>query len=342
MNAIVIDAGVTRHSLLWLNIIGLVIMMCVLTACVPQEQAFDSPAKAPYLNGEYYCPGGETCLYYQSWFPEKDPKAIIIALHGFNDYAQAFDQPAKYLNAEDIAVIAFDQRGFGRGEQTGIWGGVHNMISDAQAVINVLRNTHPDIPIFLLGESMGGAVAISAAAEEEAPMIDGVILVAPAVWGDDTFNGFYRAMLWTMAHTMPGKEMTGEGLKIQATDNIDVLRRMSTDIWVRKKSRVDAIYGLVALMDYAYTHLNDLDVPVLLLYGANDQVIPPGPIIAATRQVKAPLTVGYYPHGWHMLLRDIHAYRVLDDIAFWLNNPQMPLPSRFDKDWETRIMRHNQ
>jgi len=68
--------------------------------------------------------------------------------------------------------------------------------------------------------------------------------------------------------------------------------------------------------------------PALVLYGANDQIIPKTP----TRRMLAAMpagarTIAVYGDGWHMLLRDLNAAVVRRDIAHWMAQPGAPLPS---------------
>jgi alpha-beta hydrolase superfamily lysophospholipase len=65
----------------------------------------------------------------------------------------------------------------------------------------------------------------------------------------------------------------------------------------------------------------------LFLYGQHDQVIPAGAIRAAMRKMPPHFTFVHYQQGWHMLLRDLQAQRVWQDVAAWVSNPAAPLPS---------------
>ena len=85
----------------------------------------------------------------------------------------------------------------------------------------------PALPVYALGESMGGAVVLSALASDDPPEVDGVILVAPAVWSRDDMPLSYRAALWLSAHTLPWLHVSGEGLKIWPSDNIPMLRALA-------------------------------------------------------------------------------------------------------------------
>jgi acylglycerol lipase len=310
-------------------------ILLMVSACAkPTEQPFAQNLSTPLLKGkEVLVTGDKADLPMKVWMPKKEkPKAIIIALHGFNDYSNAFAIPAKSLNESGIAVYAYDQRGFGRNPQAGIWAGIDNLAADLADMITAVRSKHPKTPIYVLGESMGGAVAIAATTSPDFPKIDGLILSAPAIWGDDTMNSFYRMTLWVLAHMVPSNTATGSDLRILASDNIAMLREMGKDPYVLKSTRIDAVYGMVGLMDRAYSSVPKLNTPVLLLYGANDQVIPPLPIKEAAKKLPSMDKIAYYPLGYHMLLRDLNNHLVIGDIVSWIRNRKAPLPSGYELD----------
>jgi alpha-beta hydrolase superfamily lysophospholipase len=98
-----------------------------------------------------------------------------------------------------------------------------------------------------------------------------------------------------------------------------MLIALGRDPLFQKRARADAIYGLVSLMDEAYGSPSKLNkLPLMLLYGGNDQIIPKGP----TEQVLAKLgpnaTVKRYPNGYHMLLRDLAGGERWADISLWV------------------------
>jgi alpha-beta hydrolase superfamily lysophospholipase len=235
------------------------------------------------------------------------------------------------MRQHGVALFACDQRGFGSAPSTGVWAGEENLERDTADTIVAVRARYPETPLYLLGESMGGAVAIAAVTRPDFPPVDGLILSAPAIWGGETMNPVYRFSLWTFAHIVPQKILTGEDLHILASDNIDILRALGSDPLIIKATRVDAIYGLVQLMDKAYADIGKVRVPALLLYGAHDQVIPPEPVRKAMRRVPSEMKIAYYPLGYHMLLRDLHGDVPMRDILAWIRDPDLPLPSGHDQ-----------
>lgn len=257
------------------------------------------------------------------WGPDR-PKAVIVALHGMGDYSNAFAMPADAWAQQGIATLAFDQRGFGASEHPGLWAGGDTMRRDLADALAAARARYPGVPVYALGESMGGAVVLSALAGADAPKADGIILVAPAVWSRADMPLSYRVTLWLTAHTLPGLEVSGNGIvHIWPSDNIPMLRAYSRDPLVQKDTRSDAVYGLVDLMDearHAPEHLGPTP-PILFLYGQNDQVIPAEPTQAVIAALGARAQVHRYEHGYHMLLRDLDAAQVWRDAAGWILDP---------------------
>jgi alpha-beta hydrolase superfamily lysophospholipase len=125
-------------------------------------------------------------------------------VHGFNDYSNAFAGFGEYAAAHGVAVYAYDQRGFGARFDAGFWPGTPILVTDLRIELERLAALHPDLPIYLLGESMGAAVVIAAATGDRSLDAAGVILSAPAVWGGDQLNPFYRATLWRSAALATG------------------------------------------------------------------------------------------------------------------------------------------
>jgi alpha-beta hydrolase superfamily lysophospholipase len=250
------------------------------------------------------------------------PKAIIVGLHGMNDYSNAFAMPAPWWASQGISTYAYDQRGFGKSPQRGIWPGSDLMRRDLADFVDVMRRRYPGRPVYVLGESMGGAVAMTAFASGTPPKADGLILIAPAVWGRQSMPLTYRVGLWLGAHTIRAKSFTGSGLNITPSDNIEMLRANGRDPLFIKGTRTDAVYGLVGLMGEAYAsapHLKDKNSPILYLYGGRDQLIPKAPTETVMGEVAGPETkIMTYPTGYHMLLRDLNAEPRWADVAKWV------------------------
>jgi len=261
------------------------------------------------------------------WEAIGNTRAMVLALHGLNDYSFAFDNLGQYLAPRGITVMAYDQRGFGKTAGHGFWHGGERMSADLVIIVRLLRERHPDVPLYLLGDSMGGAVVLTALASAELD-VDGIVLVAPAVWSRDNMPFYQRFGLWVAAHTFPAKLLTGEGLDLKPSDNTEMLRALSRDKLVIKATRVDVLYGISNLMDNAMQVSSEAAGNILFLYGQKDEIIPAEPTCELFERLSSAasdsLSAISYEQGYHMLTRDLQAAVVIEDIAEWTTEHQSP------------------
>lgn len=312
----------------FLAVLGLV---GLLAACAPLRQPMGDAVIPPFWQGDrMVMADGYSLRVLQWWPPAADgsapapPQAIVIALHGMNDHAGAFTATGEALAARGIASIAYDQRGFGDTLNRGIWPTGATLVADLEAVTDLVRQRYPAVPVVLLGSSMGGAVTLVATAGQASVLdtgtIEGVVLNAPAVWARSTMPPPQRAALWLATRIAPGWELTGDGLDIWPSDNIAMLRALAADPLALHANRVDLMAGVVDLMDRAFGTAEHIALPTLILYGENDQIIPPGPMARFLARIPkdAPVTVARFPDGYHMLLRDLGREAPITAMADWI------------------------
>jgi len=318
--------------------LGLLVLLAACATDLANPAAPPERSATPAITDHALIMSDGATLPLRAWLPEGKPRAVIVALHGFNDYSKAFEKPGRAWTNGGIATYAYDQRGFGEAPMRGRWVGAYRLDADLTEATKLLHAHYPGVPLYLLGESMGGAVVITAvagAAGAERPKTAGIILAAPAVWGRANMNIFERAALWSGNVLFPAMTLTGRGLEITPSDNIEMLRALSRDPLVIKETRVDTIKGLVDLMDLALAAARRLDhVPLMLLYGQHDEIIPREPtrefIVGLPPMERAASRIAWYEHGYHMLTRDLDAPLVLGDIEAWIGDHQAALPSGAD------------
>lgn len=313
--------------LLW---IPTLLWLLLLSGCVSVNADPGPAVMAPAQTSDAFVMPDGLRLPYQSWLPGGDPWAVVLALHGMNDSRDAWEIPAPQFTAAGIAVFSPDQRGFGDTSVRGYWPGGDALAADAAQMARLLRTRYPHARLILMGESMGAAVLMHAATGPDAPKVDGYVLIAPAVWGRSAMNPALRTALWLTSRLFPGMQLSGRGIKVTASDNIAALRRLSSDPLTLRATRVDSLRGLVDLMDDAQDAAASFDVPALVLYGGKDELIPPGATRLIWERMPAEVHRGYYPDGYHLLLRDLGRDAQIGDVIGWIRNPNARLPSGAD------------
>ena len=306
-------------------------LCCALAGCAPERQAAGPRAEAPRIVAGALVAGDGARLPLHVWLPDGPPRAVVLGVHGFNDYGNGFAIPAAAWTQAGLAVYAYDQRGFGAAPAPGIWPEEDALIGDLEDAAAAVAARHPGLALYAVGVSMGGAVLAVALAEGKLAGVAGAVLSAPAMWARETMPLSHRAALWLAAHLAPGLRLSAEGLDIVPSDNDDMLRALGADPLVIKKTRADATLGVVDLMDRAFAAAPALAAaappPLLLLYGARDEIVPKAPTARAACALGAAARTAVYEQGYHMLLRDLGAAVVHADVAAWIADPSAPLPS---------------
>lgn len=314
-------SGITRRAAL--------LAPFALSACAPTVQRALIPPNGfggAQFQDDHFISFDGAKLGLSKWEAEGAPWAVVIGLHGMNDYARTFEGAGPYFAQHGVTAYAYDARGFGRSQGRGLWPGEALMVQDLRTIVEAARARHPGATIAVCGESMGAAQAMVASAQ--APLADRVVLVSPAVWGWAAQPVVYTLPLWLAAHTWPSKHVSPpRGLRITPSDNEAMLIAIGRDKNMIFRTRFDALYGLVALMDDAAQAAAKQRDNTLFLYGARDQIIPKDAAMTAARRLPKQVRTVLYPQAYHMMLRDLKAQIVWDDILTFMKDADSDLPS---------------
>jgi acylglycerol lipase len=307
-----------------------------LSACAtPQVQAPLTPPAGfagPEVAADALVVRDGARLAMRVWAPvDRAPDMVFVALHGMNDSSAAWRLAGPWWAEQGVVTYAYDQRGFGRSPGRGVWGG-ELMLDDLRDVVDLVRARHPGLPVVVIGESMGGAVAVSAFASDRPPAAARLVLLAPAVWGWSSQGPLNRGALWAAARLAGDQAVEPPRWThsaVMATDNLIELIRNGRDPGFSVSTRFDALHGLVDLMERASRDLGATGVPTLLLYGADDDIIGQAPMRRALERAgDGPgLRTGWYADGRHILNRDLQATVVFADVLAFARDPATPLPS---------------
>ena len=316
------------------RILAVLTAVLMLGACTPLmvQQAGTPPVgfAGPRIEHDTVVSFDGVGLGLSTWEAKGEPWAVIVGLHGMNDYANAFHLSAPWWAEQGVTTYAYDQRGFGRSPQRGVWAGDELMIEDLRTVTALVRRKHPGAVIAIVGESMGGAVAAQAFASDRPPAADRLVLLSPAVWGWKSQPLPNRTALWFAANFTASKVYTPPrwlSNRIMATDNREELIAMSRDPLMVWGARSDTLYGMVNMMDRAAEAVADLGAGTLYLYGAHDQIIPKRAAFRAARALRPGAPTAYYAKGYHLMMRDLQGPTVWRDILSFVRDPDAPLPS---------------
>jgi alpha-beta hydrolase superfamily lysophospholipase len=250
----------------------------------------------------------------------------VLALHGYTDSRDGWAILAGGLTRHGVEIYAPDLSSFGASKNRGHWPGTDVLVDEARDEAVQLRAQYPGVKLYIMGESMGGAIGILLGAGQNPPPVDGYILSAPAVWGGASMSPLYRESLRVAAFFTPGKRLTGRSVHVRASDNEAALIAFGEDPLTIHAPRVDNIEGLVTLMGQAQAACGAFRQPALILYGGHDELIPPAAMRDCWNAIPAgaPVVLAYYPPDYHLLPRDLERATPNGDILAYIEGRGLP------------------
>ncbi|HEX7389615.1 MAG TPA: alpha/beta fold hydrolase [Acidiphilium sp.] len=319
-----------------------VLWLLALAGCARPFHTPVSTAGHPIVTSGQFRLADGTALPWRDWLPERAPRAVVLALHGFNDSRDAWAMAAPTLTRAGIAVFAPDLPGFGATPGRGFWPGTARMVGAARQMAAILHRRYPGIPLTVMGESMGGAAALLLGAQGDTAVAS-YVLVSPAVWGGRAMAAPLRFAAALSGAVVPGMRLTGQRMKVLASDNRHALTLLFEDPLTIHATRLGTVAGLVRMMGRAQDACSRFAPKhALILYGGHDQLIPK-PAMAECWRALPPdpgVRLAFYPPDYHLMLLDHERATPTGDIAAFILHPDAPLPSAAGTDAMIFMARH--
>lgn len=273
---------------------------------------------APTHEEGWFTGCGDLSLYRQGWRPAGIPKAILINVHGLGDHSGLYPSLVEHFTSRGITVQAMDTRGNGRSQgQRAYVERWEEYREDLTRFVRLIRQEEGDRPVFLLGNSLGGLIALDYAMEHPEGL-RGVIAASPplgrlGVPAPLLALGRILSRLWPRFSIRTGMDLSGLARDPAVTEAVlaDPLfhrvgtARLSTEV-VAAIARVQAAAPRFPL-------------PLLVLHGSEDRLVPPDGSRAFVARVGHPdRELREYAGAYHVLFADLDRGRVLADVERWI------------------------
>lgn len=212
------------------------------------------------------------------WVDAKaQPKAVLFCIHGLGLHKGVYEELGQTLAPTGIAVYAIDIRGFGSWLQKNREAQVDfpGAMNDIQRALTEVRKMHPGQPVVVLGESMGGAIAIHAAAAYPT-LIDGVISSVPA---GDRFNSVDNGLKVGLHAIFGGfdKPIDVASMVVgHATQKEELKQRWLNDPLAKTKLTPNELISFQNYMNQNADCAGQVkNIPVLFIQGCKDKLVRP-------------------------------------------------------------------
>ena len=255
-------------------------------------------------------PGTEGRVFYRRWDGPGEPKRIVQIVHGYAEHGGRYAHVADALSRDGAVVYADDHIGHGRsdGEQAVI-GDFDHAVEDLHTLTGIAHDDHPDLPLVLVGHSMGGLLS-ARYAERWPDDVAGVAFCGSVIgdwqWARDVIEAPELPFVPFDPAAISRDPETGESY---ASDPLVYHGQYKRALLVAE----------VAALDAFARDLHRLTMPVLLLHGTADPFVPYERSLQAVRDMPTDdVTVHLYEDGRHEVLNETNRDEVIGDLAAWI------------------------
>ncbi|HIE38300.1 MAG TPA: alpha/beta hydrolase [Anaerolineales bacterium] len=257
-------------------------------------------------------------LYYQRWRPEREPRAVLAIVHGFGEHSGRYTNVVNHLVGQGYAIYGFDHRG--HGQSPGQRGYIHEwgeFREDVRAFLRMVGEGESGRPLFLMGHSLGGLIVLEYALRHPEGL-RGVIASGPAL-GQVGISPILLSLSRILSRVWPRLSMdTGLDATAISRDPA-VVRAYQEDPLVHSKGTPRLGTEMTKAIEWVQAHAADLRLPLLILQGEADRLVPPEAGRAFFEKVTFPDKEWRgYEGGYHEPHNDITRDQALSDLTGWL------------------------
>lgn len=261
-----------------------------------------------------------TRLYYQSWALSATPLAVLLVVHGLAEHGGRYLNLVNELVPSGFLVCALDHRGHGHSEGKRCYVNRFNQyVHDLDTYVNIVRSSHPDIKIFMVGHSLGGTIA-TAYAEAHQAKLDGLILSAPTLKAGSSITRSDRLLARIASRLAPTLGVSSLDASIISKDPA-VVKAYTSDPLVYT-GKISARLGaeiLDAIEKSIPPLLPSLTLPILIMQGMEDRLSNPEcSRVIFERVSSTDKTLKRYDGLFHEIFNEPERAAVFADMQAWL------------------------
>jgi alpha-beta hydrolase superfamily lysophospholipase len=257
-------------------------------------------------------------IVYRGWSPAGDqPSAIVVVAHGFAEHTGRYEHVAARLTDAGFAVFAPDHHGHGRSEGKRALISFPDAVADLDAVATQALAAYPARPLFLVGHSMGGGLALRYALAHGSRM-RGLVLSGPLTAGEP--RALLRAAAKLVGRLAPRAPTIKLDPRLLSRDPQVVADYIADPLSWHGAIPAGTAAEFVRHQESIFRLAATLKLPTLLMYGGADQICPPAGSEQLAKVLGSDdLTVRVWDGAYHEIFNEPERDAVLDLLCDWLN-----------------------
>jgi alpha-beta hydrolase superfamily lysophospholipase len=259
-------------------------------------------------------------LHLQKWLPDEEPKAIILLVHGYAEHAGRYQYFAEHCVGRGYAVFAVDHWGHGQSDGTPGYVPDFSVFHDGvDQLLACAMQDFPNLPVMLVGHSMGGLISATYLLSNEAKFA-ACVLSGPAIKAAEEPSAFLKAVSGFLSRFFPKAgvlELDPNGV---SRDPEVVADYLADPLVYNGKMGARLAAEMLNNMTHIQQNAGKISLPILLLHGEKDSLAAAeGSKFLDAHISSSDKTLVIYPELFHEIFNEPEKDAVLTDMTDWLD-----------------------
>ena len=265
---------------------------------------------------------GRRGIFCRVCLPDQ-PRALVLVVHGLHEHSGRYVEAMAALGRRGLASWAPDHVGHGR--SPGVMGdleSIERVLRDVERIRSLAVSSWPRLPLFVLGHSLGGLIALRYALEHQRALA-GLVLSAPLLLLPEAMHvpAVLQKLVPVLARLLPRLPVQAFSWREESRDPRMVADTAADPLYYKGKIRARTGWEMLRSMTLARTRLAELRLPLLVMYGERDSNVDPRSAERIyTEASSTDRTRRVFPDAHHHLFREPEKEQLLETITEWIES----------------------
>lgn len=258
-------------------------------------------------------------IFYQAWLPEGNIKALLLVVHGLGEHSGRYMNVVNHFVPLGYAVYALDHLGHGKSEGRREYVERFEDYTDTLLIYHgMVKGWQTGKPIFLLGHSMGGLIALRYLLDHQADF-KGAIISAPSIKVNDNVSQAAIIIGRIIAARAPKVGLLTLDVNTISRDQKVVIAYVNDPLVFHGKTPARLAAQILKMMSRVESEVNSITLPFIVVQGSGDKLVnPAGAQMLYDKAGSKDRTIHVYEGLYHEVFNEPEKARVLKDVETWL------------------------
>jgi alpha-beta hydrolase superfamily lysophospholipase len=261
----------------------------------------------------------ETKIYYQSWLPEGDSRAVLLIVHGLAEHSGRYINVVNHMVPSGYAVYGIDHIGHGKSDGKRLYvERFQDYTKTLKNYFDMIRKWQPKKPIFLIGHSMGGLISAAYLLEHQ-DELSGVVLSGPLIKVPDNITQATIFAGKMLSLIIPRAGLLQLDAEAVSRDPAVVDAYVNDPLVYTGKATARLSAEMLKSMQRVTKQATKIKLPIMFVQGSDDKLVDPGGAQFLYDLVSSKdKTIKIYTGFYHEVFNEPEHKQVLGDVETWL------------------------